>query len=42
VVIIGHGKSSPLAIQNMLTRAVEVIRGDVNASIKQALVDKKD
>jgi glycerol-3-phosphate acyltransferase PlsX len=42
VVIIGHGKSSPLAIQNMLTRAVEVIRGDVNGSIKQALVDKKD
>jgi len=42
VVIIGHGKSSPLAIQNMLIRAVEVIRGDVNASIKQALMEKQD
>lgn len=39
VVIIGHGKSSPLAIQNMLIRAVEVIQGNVNASIKEALAD---
>ena len=39
VVIIGHGKSSPLAIQNMLIRAVEVIQGNVNASIKEALAE---
>ncbi|MFM7543378.1 MAG: phosphate acyltransferase PlsX [Ignavibacteria bacterium] len=39
VIIIGHGKSSPLAIQNMLIRAVEVIQGNVNASIKQALAE---
>jgi len=42
VVIIGHGKSSPLAIQNMLLRAVEVIRGNVNASIKNALSEKAE
>ena len=42
VVIIGHGKSSPIAIQNMLIRAVEVIRGNVNTSIQQALSEKQD
>ncbi len=38
VVIIGHGKSSPIAIQNMIFRAVEIIRRDVNKKIEDALV----
>jgi glycerol-3-phosphate acyltransferase PlsX len=37
VVIIGHGKSSPLAIQNMLIRAVEVYNKNINLSIESAL-----
>ncbi|MFM7774734.1 MAG: phosphate acyltransferase, partial [Candidatus Kapaibacterium sp.] len=37
VVIIGHGKSSPLAIKNMIIRAVEVIEKDVNRRIEDAL-----
>ncbi|HPI20005.1 MAG TPA: phosphate acyltransferase PlsX [Candidatus Kapabacteria bacterium] len=37
VVIIGHGKSSPLAIQNMIIRAVEYIDKNINEKIKFAL-----
>jgi phosphate acyltransferase len=37
VSIIGHGKSSPLAIKNMILRAEEVVRKDVNKSIEFAL-----
>ncbi len=37
VVIIGHGKSSPIAIENMIYRAVEIIRSDVNKKIEEAL-----
>jgi glycerol-3-phosphate acyltransferase PlsX len=37
VVIIGHGSSSPLAIQNMLLRAVEVVEKKVNNHIEAAL-----
>lgn len=37
VVIIGHGSSSPVAISNMIVRAVEVVRKDVNGHIKAAL-----
>lgn len=37
VVIIGHGKSSALAIQNMLIRAVEVYNKKINVSIESAL-----
>ena len=37
VVIIGHGKSSPKALQNMIIRAVEVVRKDVNRTIELAL-----
>ena len=37
VVIIGHGKSSPLAIQNMIIRAVEYIEKNINEKIKIAL-----
>ncbi len=37
VVIIGHGKSSPLAIQNMIIRAVEYINKNINEKIKSAL-----
>jgi glycerol-3-phosphate acyltransferase PlsX len=37
VSIIGHGKSTPLAIKNMIRRAVEVIRNKVNEKIKAEL-----
>ncbi len=37
IVIIGHGKSSPLAIKNMLLRAVEMIQKDINKRIEEAL-----
>lgn len=37
VVIIGHGKSSPLAIQNMILKAVEQIEKEVNKEIELAL-----
>lgn len=38
VAIIGHGSSSPLAVANMIQRAVEMVRKDVNGSIQQALL----
>ncbi len=37
VVIIGHGKSSPEAIKNMLVRAKEMIQKDVNKRIEHTL-----
>jgi len=37
VVIIGHGSSSPKAIANMIRRAVDVVRLDVNGHIQRAL-----
>lgn len=37
VVIIGHGSSSPLAVSNMIVRAVEIVRADVNGNIQRAL-----
>jgi glycerol-3-phosphate acyltransferase PlsX len=37
VVIIGHGKSTPLAIKNMILRAEEVVRKQVNATIATTL-----
>lgn len=37
VVIIGHGSGSPLALSNMILRAVEVVRKDVNGTIQRAL-----
>lgn len=37
VVIIGHGKSSPLAIQNMLLLAFEQVQKGLNEKIEQAL-----
>lgn len=37
VVIIGHGKSSPTAIQNMIIKAVEFIEKNINEKIKIAL-----
>lgn len=36
VVIIGHGKSSPLALKNMIIRAVNVVQNEVNLKIKNA------
>lgn len=37
VVIIGHGSSSPIAFANMIRRAVDVVRLDVNGHIERAL-----
>ncbi|TAE30120.1 MAG: phosphate acyltransferase PlsX [Candidatus Kapaibacterium sp.] len=37
VSIIGHGKSTPLALKNMILRAEEVVRKEVNRSIETAL-----
>ncbi len=37
VVIIGHGKSSPRAIQNMIYKALEFVRKDINGKIENAL-----
>jgi phosphate acyltransferase len=37
VTIIGHGSSTPKAISNMIRRAVDVVRSDVNGHIAQAL-----
>lgn len=37
VTIIGHGSSTPKAIDHMIRRAVEVVRSDVNGHIAKAL-----
>ena len=37
VTIIGHGKSTPLAIQNMINRALEQCEKDINLKIEEAL-----
>ncbi len=37
VVIIGHGKSSPKAIKNMIFRAEEMIQKAVNVQIQEML-----
>ena len=37
VVIIGHGSGSPLAIQNMIVKAEEMVRKDVNGAIQRQL-----
>jgi glycerol-3-phosphate acyltransferase PlsX len=39
VAIIGHGSSSPLALSNMIKRAVEMVRKDVNGTIQKALAN---
>ena len=39
VVIIGHGKSSPKAIQHMLKRAAEMVNNDINSKISRALAN---
>jgi phosphate acyltransferase len=36
-VIIGHGKSTPLAIENMIYRAIDLIKNDINNKIELAL-----
>lgn len=45
VVIIGHGKSTPIAIQNMIFTAIEQVKRDINKKIERALninfVEKK-
>jgi len=40
VVIIGHGKSTPLAIQNMILKAVEQVQKEVNLEIEKAMSNK--
>ena len=35
--IIGHGKSSPIAIKNMIYKAEEMIRKEVNLKISEEL-----
>lgn len=37
VVIIGHGKSSPIAIQNMIFTAIEQVKKEINKKIERAL-----
>lgn len=37
VVIIGHGSSSPVALQNMIRRAVDIVNANVNGHIRDAL-----
>lgn len=39
VSIIGHGKSTPLAIKNMLLKAKDMIKADVNKKIENALIN---
>lgn len=39
VAIIGHGSSSPLALSNMIQRAVEMVRKDVNGNIQRAIAE---
>ncbi|GAB5465377.1 MAG: phosphate acyltransferase PlsX [Candidatus Kapaibacteriales bacterium] len=36
-VIIGHGKSTPKAIHNMISRSVEVVKSDFNKKLEEAL-----
>lgn len=38
VSIIGHGRSTPLAVKNMILKAVETVEKDVNARIAKALI----
>ncbi len=37
VVIIGHGKSSPKAIKNMIIRSIEFSLNNINSKIENAL-----
>jgi glycerol-3-phosphate acyltransferase PlsX len=37
IVIIGHGKSSPVAIKNMIYTAIEQARKEINKKIERAL-----
>jgi len=39
VSIIGHGKSTPLAIKNMILKAKDMIKADVNKIIENALIN---
>lgn len=41
VVIIGHGKSTPYAIKNMLLRATEVVQKQINKRIEEVLADSE-
>jgi glycerol-3-phosphate acyltransferase PlsX len=38
VVIIGHGKSTPKAVKNMILKAEEMARNNINIRIQQALI----
>ncbi len=39
VAIIGHGKSTPLAYKNMVKRAEEVVRNNINKKIEETISD---
>ena len=39
VSIIGHGKSSPIAIKNMIFKAEEMVRKGVNEKIREQLTN---
>lgn len=41
VAIIGHGSSSAMAIENMIHRAAEIVRLDVNGTIQTALTEEQ-
>jgi len=41
VAIIGHGKSTPKAIKNMILRAEEMVRKNINKHIQEALISTK-
>lgn len=41
IVIIGHGKSSPFAIQNMIYKTYEIITLDIIKKIESALIEQK-
>lgn len=41
VAIIGHGKSTPKAIKNMILRAEETVRNNINQEIQVALRTSK-
>jgi glycerol-3-phosphate acyltransferase PlsX len=42
VVIIGHGSGSPLAITNMILKAEEMVRKDVNRVIQSKLAKPRE
>lgn len=42
VSIIGHGSSSPIALQNMLVTAINILKKDINGKIREALLENEN